>query len=112
MPFRWWLPMPPRKPVVVQRLTVTPASFCWIRLASRSSLRARAILSSASSRGDFLEPVGTGPADARLGPAGLRMHRIFQHTLGAQRATVRQVIGIAFDMDDLGGLAGEQIAVE
>ena len=101
-----------RKPVVVQRLTVTPSLFFATKFASRSSFISRAMRSSASSqetRSNLSEPGlrTIGYFSARLGLDEVEQRR----ALRAQRAAIGRMVGVALDMDDLGLLALLQVAL-
>ncbi len=100
--FRWWSRRRPRKPVVVQRLTVTPSRVV------RDEVRVAVVL---HQLGDAVERVVPGDALELVG-AGLAVHRILERAsatctksssagaLRAQRAAVDGVVGVALDVDD------------
>ena len=75
-----------RKPVVVQRLTGTPASFVATKLASRSSFIARAILSSASSQ--VIGSKRSAPGARRIG----RVSRVGAWTKSLSAAPLGQSV--------------------
>src|SRR5690606_34715594 len=61
--------------------------------------------------GDVLEAVAARAADARTGQAGLGLDVVLERrALGAERAAVGRVVGVALDVDQLGLFAGREVA--